>query len=226
MTTIAARIQDTLTAQILNGELLPGDKLDETALAAQFSVSRTPIREALRELGVRGLIEVTPRRGSIVAQISAPQLADMLDAECELEGLCARLASQRMTAAEKSALEDCHSRAKQLTGSRNEARYLALNQTFHEIISDGAHNETLANMVRDLRARLIPFLRQTQFELKEDRLARSHDEHTLIVNAILKSDSDAAYAAMRRHNARLASAIIKLLRSETKRAGRRQKVKG
>ena len=53
MTTIAARIQDTLTAQILNGELLPGDKLDETALAAQFSVSRTPIREALRELGVR-----------------------------------------------------------------------------------------------------------------------------------------------------------------------------
>lgn len=225
MSTIAARIQNSLTNQILNGELLPGDKLDEKALASEFSVSRTPIREALRELGVRGLIEVIPHRGSIVAQISVSELADMLDAECELEGLCARLASQRMTATEKSALEECHSRAKRLTGSRNVSGYLALNQTFHEMISDGAHNETLAGIVRDLRARLIPFLRQTQFELKEDRLARSHHEHALIVDAILESEPDAAYAAMRRHNARLASAMIRLLRTGTQRGARKQKSK-
>src|SRR5690348_12021163 len=107
MTTIAARIQKSLTSKIINGELRPGYKLDEQALATEFGVSRTPIREALRELGARGLIELVPHRGGIVAQISLPQLSDMLDAECEMEALCARLAAQRMSAVEKGALQEC-----------------------------------------------------------------------------------------------------------------------
>src|SRR6202044_2570370 len=128
MTTIAAQIQKSLTSRIIKGELRPGYKLDEKTLATEFGVSRTPIREALRELSARGLIDLVPRRGGIVAQISIDQLADMLDAECELEALCARLACQRMSAVEKAALIECHARAKALTRDRDEARYLAINQ--------------------------------------------------------------------------------------------------
>jgi DNA-binding GntR family transcriptional regulator len=212
MTTIATRIQKSLASRIVNGELKPGCKLDEMTLATEFGVSRTPIREALRELGARGLIELVPHRGGIVAQISLEQLADMLDAECEMEALCARLASQRMSAVEKGALQECHLQAEGLTRDRDEARYLAVNQTFHDMICDGAHNVTLAAMTRDLRARLAPF-RQSQSESQGRRFPRSHEEHARIVDAILGGDQDAAYTAMRLHNARLSSGVLGLLRA-------------
>jgi DNA-binding GntR family transcriptional regulator len=215
MTTIASQIQKSLTSKIVKGELRPGSKLDEKMLATEFGVSRTPIREALRELSARGLIDLVPRRGGIVAQISIDQLADMLDAECELEALCARLASQRMSAVEKGSLLECHARAKALTRDRDEARYLAVNQTFHEMICSGAHNATLAGMTRDLRDRLSAF-RQSQSASLVGRLALSHDEHTLVVDAIMSGDPDAAYNAMLRHNARLSSGILGLLRSGAK----------
>jgi DNA-binding GntR family transcriptional regulator len=215
MTTIAVRIQKALTGQIINGELRPGHKLDEKALATKFGVSRTPIREALRELGARGLIELVPHRGGIVAQISIDQLADMLDAECEMEALCARLASQRMSAVEKSALRECHDQAKDLTKDRDETRYLAVNKIFHDMICDGAHNATLAAMTRDLRARLAPF-RQSQSAARGRRLSQSYDEHARVVEAILGSNADAAYETMRGHNARLSSGILGLLRAGAK----------
>jgi DNA-binding GntR family transcriptional regulator len=215
MTTIASQIQKSLTSKIVKGELRPGSKLDEKMLATEFGVSRTPIREALRELSARGLIDLVPRRGGIVAQISIDQLADMLDAECELEALCARLASQRMSAVEKGSLVECHTRAKSLTRDRDEVRYLAVNQTFHDMICNGAHNSTLASMTRDLRDRLSAF-RQSQSASLVGRLALSHDEHTLVVDAIMSGDPDAAYNAMLRHNARLSSGILGLLRSGAK----------
>jgi DNA-binding GntR family transcriptional regulator len=215
MTTIASRIQKSLTSKIINGELRPGYKLDEKTLATEFGVSRTPIREALRELGARGLIDLVPHRGGIVAQISLDQLGDMLDAECEMEALCARLASQRMSAVEKGALQECHRQAQELTRDRDETRYLEINQSFHDMICDGAHNATLATMTRELRARLAPF-RQSQSEAQGRRLALSHEEHTQIVDGILASDPDAAHEAMRRHNARLSSGILSLLRAGAK----------
>ena len=216
MTTITTRIQKSLTGKIISGELRPGHKLDEKTLATEFGVSRTPIREALRELGARGLIELVPHRGGIVAQISLDQLSDMLDAECEIEALCARLGSQRMTAVEKGALQECHREAQKLTRDRDETRYLEINQSFHDIICDGAHNTTLAAMARDLRARLAPF-RQSQSEAQGRRLTLSHEEHTQIVDGILASDPNAAHEAMRRHIARLSSGVLSLLRANSQR---------
>ena len=210
MTTITAKIQQSLAQQIIAGDLQPGHKLEEKALALQFGVSRTPIREALRELGARGLIDLVPRRGGVVAIIGIDRLSDMLDAECELEALCARLASQRMTTPEKGQLQEMHDQGKELTMADDEADYLALNQRFHEMITTGAHNATLATITRDLRDRLAPF-RQSQSESRPKRLARSHDEHALIVDAIVRSDAQAAYDAMRNHNARLSAGVLSLL---------------
>lgn len=214
MITIANRIQKSLAQDIIEGHLKPGHKLEEKALADKFGVSRTPIREALRELGARGLVEIIPRRGGIVAQIGIDRLADMLDAECELEGLCARLAAQRMTALEKGQLQDLHERGRALIGHNDEMEYLALNQSFHDLICQGAHNNTLAAVTRELRDRLAPF-RQSQANDQGQRLIRSHDEHTQITEAILRGDATAAYEVMRSHNARLSTGVINLLRSRT-----------
>jgi DNA-binding GntR family transcriptional regulator len=216
MTTISTRIYKSLAEQIIGGSLQPGEKLEEKTLATRFGVSRTPIREALRELGARGLIDLIPRRGGVVVQIGLDRLADMLDAECEIEALCARLASQRMSALEKGQLQTVHEQAHQLVQDEDESDYLALNNEFHDLICSGAHNATLGAMIRDLRDRLAPF-RQTQSEPQGQRLARSHAEHSIIVEAILRGNPDDAYEAMRNHNARLSTGVLRLLRQAPKR---------
>jgi DNA-binding GntR family transcriptional regulator len=211
--TITDRIQKSLAQKIISGALTPGQKLEEKALASQFGVSRTPIREAMRELSARGLVELVPRRGVVVATIGIDRLADMLTAECELEAMCAKLAARQMTALERGQLKEFHERARNLLESDDESDYLALNHSFHDLICRSVHNRTLYETVRDLRERLGPF-RQSQAGRVGTRLARSFDEHTMIVDAILKSDAEGAYEAMRSHNARLSVGVIALLRGD------------
>ena len=210
MPTIAATIVQTLAEEIIGGVLKPGHSLEEKLLAERFQASRTPVREALREMGARGLIELIPRRGGVVANIGIAKLADMLEAECELEALCAQLAAQRMSMVEKKQLEQLHQQAQTLVKNRNEAAYLAMNKKFHDLICAGTHNHTMADMVRGLRDRLSAF-RQAQAGT-ERRLAVSHEEHGAVAEAILGSDGAAAYEAMRHHNARLSTRVLERLR--------------
>jgi DNA-binding GntR family transcriptional regulator len=212
MSTIGHRIYKALADEIIKGSLRPGEKLDERTLAERFEVSRTPIREALRLLGSRGLVEISPRRVGIVARISIDQLAALLDADGELESLCARRSAEYMTVMEKKELEFLHEQDGAFAEANDTERYLASNDQFHRLLIVGAHNDVLASMVEDLRGRLAPF-RQAQPEL-EVRLSVSHAEHTAIVDAILKGDPEAAYRSMRSHNARLSTAVVRLLRSQ------------
>ena len=216
-TTLAAQIYERLANQIIVGKLQPGYRLDEQSLATQFGVSRTPVREALRELGARQLIDLVPRRGGVVSQLSNEKLIDMLEAECEVEGLCARLAAHRMSTMEKSHLQELHEHAAQrdkLSG------YFELNKEFHDLVCSGAHNSTLDTTARDLRFRLSPFRRpEPQSDVKAV-IARSTKEHTAIVNAIVMGDAEAAYEAMRGHNARVNLGAMKLLQSQERTAQR------
>src|SRR6185437_5329955 len=213
MPTIATRIYKELAGQIISGTLPPGKKLEEKQLSQQFGASRTPIREALRELAARGFIELVPRHGGVVTRIGLDKLIDMLEAECEVEALCARLAAQRMTALEKSEIEVIYTKLESITDSRNYAAYLELNQELHSRICAGAHNATIGGMTRELRDRLAPF-RQSQVETVEARLARSMQEHKDIVAAIVAGNAEEAYEAMRRHNARLSVGVLNLLRRQ------------
>lgn len=213
MPTIATRIYKELAGQIISGALAPGQKLEEKQLTQQFGASRTPIREALRELAARGFIELVPRRGGVVTRIGLDQLIDMLEAECEVEALCARLAAQRMTALEKSEIEAILAKLESIMAAGNYAAYIELNQELHSRICGGAHNATISAMTRELRDRLAPF-RQSQIETVEERLTRSMREHHDIVNAIVAGNPEEAYEAMRRHNARLSVGVLNLLRGQ------------
>lgn len=217
MSTTTLRIYETLADQIIRGSVPPGYKLEEQVLAELYGVSRTPIREVLKGLAARGLVEFVPRRGAVVAQIGLEEMADMLEAECELEALCARLASQRMNALEKSRLQDIHERSQALIKKADRNGYLILNGEFHNAICAGVQNKTLNGTICQLRDRLAPF-RQTQSVALNERLQRSYEEHEAIVAAIVKGDPEAAYEAMRLHNARLSAGVIEVLR-ERKIAG-------
>ena len=210
MATAAVRIYEALAGQIINGEMPPGHRLEEQGLAERYGVSRTPVREVLRDLAARGLVEFVPRRGAVVAQIGLGEMTDMLEAECELEALCAKLAAHKMSALEKVRLQDVHERAQALVRRADRAGYFELNTIFHAAICAGVQNRTLNLAISQLRDRLAP-LRQMQRASVSERLQRSIAEHEGIVAAIMKGDADAAYAAMRLHNARLGAGALAAL---------------
>jgi DNA-binding GntR family transcriptional regulator len=222
-TTLGARIYESIANEIIVGKLLPGHRLDEQSLATQFGVSRTPVREALRELGARRLIDLVPRRGGVVTQIGSEKLIDMLEAECEIEGLCARLAAHRMSAMEKGHLRELHEQAAR--EEKSLTRYFEINKEFHDLICAGAHNSTLDGTARELRFRLSPFRRPEPTSAVAGVIARSTEEHSVIVTAILSGEAERAYEAMRAHNARVNLGAMRLLqnqqRSELSESGRR-----
>jgi DNA-binding GntR family transcriptional regulator len=195
--TLAEELRLALADDIVRGLLVPGSALDETELARRFGVSRTPVREAIRQLAASGLVEVRAHRGAVVAQPSEDRLLGMFEAMAELEALCAGLAAERMTPAERSQLEAVHRELRALIQSGDPQRYHEVNESFHAAIYAGAHNAYLAEMTHATRYRVQPF-RRAQFR-NLGRMAKSHVEHDRVVLAILRGDREGAATAMREH---------------------------
>ena len=110
--TLAETVRQQIADDILRGALSPGARLDEIGLAKRFNLSRTPVREALRQLTATGLVEMRPRRGVIVSLPSDSALAEMFEVMGELEASCARLSALRMSPAERIRLELVHRRSR------------------------------------------------------------------------------------------------------------------
>ncbi len=186
-----------ISDRIVTGVLLPGTKLDEPALAERYLVSRTPVREALQQLSAMGLVERRPNRGAIVAIVTPDYLASMFEGMAELEGICARLAAQRMTVGERRSLERAHEDAARLVRLGAEEDYERFNTEFHTRLYVGAHSPHIAEMTTQTRDRLSPF-RRAQFRIV-GRLSKSWHEHDGIVAAIMRADGEAAERAARSH---------------------------
>ena len=183
--------------EIVSGVLEPGTPLDEQELAARFGVSRTPVREAIRQLSASGLVSVRPHRGAVVALPTPSQLNDMFEAMGELEGLCAGLAARNMTVPDRRGLEALHEDLRLLVHQGDPTSYHEKNEAFHAAIYAGSHNGYLAELTLMTRARVAPF-RRAQFRAT-GRLGGSYQEHDLIVQAILRGDQTGAVEAMRAH---------------------------
>ncbi|SFK75086.1 GntR family transcriptional regulator [Falsiroseomonas stagni] len=190
---IAAQLADDIVA----GRLKPGAALDEASLAAQFSVSRTPVREALRQLAPTGLVQAVPRRGCVVAVPDAAQLAEMFVVMAELEAMAAAHCAMAMTPHERRGLERQIASMAGMVRAGDVSAYRAANVAFHHLIYAGAHNGYLTEIATATRRRLAPF-RAAQLEAP-DRMRKSHEEHVAIVTAIQRGDAAGAAAALRAH---------------------------
>jgi DNA-binding GntR family transcriptional regulator len=200
-TTRADRLADEITASVLSGEFPPGLRLDEKMLADRYSVSRTPVREALRQLASTGLIDIKPRRGATVASTTSGKLETLFGAMAEAEATSARLCALSMTPLERRRLSDFQESMIKFVRRNDADGFAAANLMLHTQIYDGAHNSIIADFAASLRQRLAPF-RRAQFQTK-GRLARSQAEHTEVVSAILAGDAVAAHAAMFHHMSRV-----------------------
>jgi DNA-binding GntR family transcriptional regulator len=195
--TRAEELRLQLADEIVRGLLAPGAPLDETDIARRFNVSRTPVREALRQLAASGLVEARAHRGAVVAQPSVERLGGMFEAMAELEALCSGLAAERMTPAERNRLEAVHEELRTLSYVGDPDRFHEVNEQFHNAIYAGSQNSYIAEITMATRSRVRPF-RRAQFR-NLGRLAKSHAEHDRVVVAILRGDRSGAASAMRAH---------------------------
>src|SRR5690349_8889664 len=195
--TRAEELRLQLADEIVRGQLAPGAPLDETDIARRFNVSRTPVREALRQLAASGLVDARAHRGAVVARPTLERLNGMFEAMAELEALCAGLAAERMTATERARLEAIHEELRVLSHAGNPERFHFVNERFHNAIYSGSQNDYIAEMTLATRVRVQPF-RRAQFR-NLGRLAKSHAEHDRVVVAIMRGDRNGAASAMRAH---------------------------
>lgn len=195
--TRAEEVRQRLSDDIAEGKLLPGMPIDETELAGLYGVSRTPVREAIRDLAAMGLVETRPHRSAVVSRPSLERLRDMFGVMAELEAMCAASAARRMTPAERDNLAAIHRQMAGVVRDNDLERYRTINEHFHAGIYAGSHNVYLVELTTQTRKRLSPF-RRAQF-LLPGRLARSYVEHEEILTSILQADATGAAAAMRKH---------------------------
>jgi DNA-binding GntR family transcriptional regulator len=195
--TRAEELRLQLADEIVRGVLAPGAPLDETDIARRFNVSRTPVREALRQLAASGLVDARAHRGAVVARPSIERLTGMFEAMAELEALCASLAAERMSPVERHRLEAVHEELRVLSYAGNPDRFHEVNERFHNTIYAGSQNAYIAEMTLATRVRVQPF-RRAQFR-NLGRLAKSHAEHDRVVVAIMRGDRTGAAVAMRAH---------------------------
>jgi DNA-binding GntR family transcriptional regulator len=196
-TTRAERLADEIAASVLSGEFRPGLRLDEKTLAERYAVSRTPVREALRQLASTGLIDVKPRRGATVVRATSAQLETLFGAMAEIEATCARLSALSMTPLERRRLASFHESMVKFVLQNDGDGFADANLTLHTQIYRGAHNTVIADFATGLRRRLAPF-RRAQFRT-QGRLPRSHEEHKKVVDAILAGDAATAHTTMFHH---------------------------
>jgi DNA-binding GntR family transcriptional regulator len=195
--TRAEELRAQLADDIVRGTLAPGQTLDEMDLARRFGVSRTPVREAIRQLAASGLVETRPHRGAVVARPNHQRILGMFEAMAELEAICAGLAAERMTPIERHQLETVHEELRVLSYAGNPDRFHEVNERFHNTIYAGSQNTYIAEMTLATRVRVQPF-RRAQFR-NLGRLAKSHAEHDRVVVAIMRGDKAGAELAMRAH---------------------------
>lgn len=191
------RLRDELEEAIINGRLKPGDRVDFETLARQYSVSRTPIREAIHQLAASGLVRVAPKRGTFVAELGLAQLIEMFEVMAELEGMCGRLAARRIADGEAEALKKALVGCREGVESGDTDLYYYRNERFHHLIYEASHNSYLANEARHLHDRLKPY-RRLQLRVR-NRVSRSFAEHEEIVDAILAGDGERAEQSLKAH---------------------------
>jgi len=193
----ADTIADALEELVFTGGFGDRDRLDELRLARQFGVSRTPVREALQRLVASGLAEQIPRRGVFVRQPGPVELMEMFETMAEIEGVCGRLAAQRISDSALQELDGANACCRTAVAAGDADGYYRHNEIFHHVIYHQAGNGFLEQEALRLHRRLKPF-RRLQLRLR-GRMPQSMAEHEAIVDALRAGQSERAAEALRGH---------------------------
>jgi DNA-binding GntR family transcriptional regulator len=196
-TALYQEVAERLRQRIFAHELPPGTWVDEQKLAEQYGISRTPLREALKVLASEGLVELKPRRGCYVTEISRQDLDDIFPLMAMLEGRCAAEAVARASNAEIAGLKSIHERLEAAARDGRIDAFFEANQEFHKIIQQLSGNRWLLSVIQDLR-KVLKLSRLHSLSL-EGRLQQSLEEHRQIMAALEARDAARAEKLMHDH---------------------------
>jgi DNA-binding GntR family transcriptional regulator len=201
---LGQRVTDELRRSILTNRRRPGDRLIEDRLSEELGVSRIPIREALRALAAEGLVQVQPRRGASVADLSPEVARDLVEVRATLEGLNARLAARHHQPAIIAELREVLAQGNRAARSRNVEDLVRLNGEFHDKLAEAGRNAILWDIMRVLRERTsLVFAANTA-----RRAVQDWDEHSRILAAVIDGDEELASMLATRHVRRAAEAAF------------------
>lgn len=217
------KLATELQTRVLDGNFPPGSRLRQEALAEEFGVSRTPIREALRKLQASGLVELRPNRGALVRGLTPREIRDAYAVRAELEGLAAEAAAGRIS---QDLVERLHraqaqfadTLARMRNRTRNGRRQLSerdieswgrANDEFHQAIQEAAGNDVLVATLTHLHRSFPRGLSRLVLRESTSLLEANVREHAAILDAIERSDAVSARSLMQEH-VRRAGALVTL----------------
>lgn len=207
-TVVEGSLLERLRNAIVNGEYPPGHPLSEVALSEAYDVSRTPVREALKQLQSEGLVEIRARVGTFVRQPSRREIVEMFQLKEALEGLAAKLLAQRGRVPELDRIHRNLEDSQRAVDRDDPATYAALVHEFHQLLIDGADSTKLTDHYRMLMNQLAyPRLVTTSLSHK-GRPSKSLDEHRHVVDLVEAKDHVGAELAMRDHVATSAREVM------------------
>ncbi len=209
-------VAERLRQRIFSHELPPGTWVDEQALAEQYGISRTPLREALKVLAAEGLVTLKPRRGCYVTEISEQDLDEIFSVMELLEGRCAHDAARKASDAQVRELEKVHARLEKAAASDDIDGFFEANQAFHHGLQEIAGNRWMLHVIGDLR-KVIKLSRHHSLA-SDGRLEQSLAEHREIVAALVARDAEAAESRMRAHIRSGRAALARSARAKSRAA--------
>ena len=193
-------LANILCEEIIRGQLKPGEKLSETAIASRFKVSRGPVREALRRLSERNFVDFIPNVGARVASTSLIDMLHLMEVRESLEILAAELAAENMTGAERSRLEKLYKNHLSMFSKEKINPYFQSPEDldFHYAIAKGSGNPVLVKILCEDLYPKIPVCR-SQHQYIKGRGTKALEEHQYILAAITEGDPELANIYMKRH---------------------------
>jgi len=209
--TLSITVADRLRRLIVTNRLRPGDPLRLAAIADRLGVSVQPVREAVRLLAAEGLVVVEPHRGAYVARLSIEDVEELYVVRVGLEGLMARVATERLADADVEELRGCFATMRQTEAADDRPGFIAADRAFHQRLYEAGQRPRLLARILDLwdaSTRARPILYEAWATL-EDAVS----DHEPLLRAITLRDPQAAEAATRAHLEGAASRVLAALRA-------------
>lgn len=197
--TLREKILENIRDAILKGDLKPGERVSEPDIAERYGISRTPIREAFRQLESEGYLTVIPRKGAVVAKHSEKDIEEFYSIKSVLEGYAAQLAAERMTPKDIDKLEAINNRLEKLSKSKDVKTFFRAHNEFHEYFIRAAGNKKLHELIQQLLKK-FEYLRIASLSLP-GRMEISVQEHKKIIEAFRNNDGLTADLLVRKNAA-------------------------
>jgi len=221
-------LADLIAAKIFAGEYPPGSRLRQEALAEEFSVSRTPVREALRQLEAKGVIQHVPQHGATVLAPNARDIREAYQVRAELEGLAISLAVEWISDEQLERMRNAQKRFAETVAKLTVAalkanakahlqglpNWVESNDEFHGVVTEASGNRRLRHMIRDLHLGFTRNVMMSALTMDGRPMRENVAQHEAILSAIERRDAIEARKAMTHHILRSGELVVRWLESQ------------